>query len=717
MARIPKNIVDQIYAATDIIDVIGDYVQLKKRGGNHWGLSPFVNEKTPSFAVNPKKNIYKDFSSGKGGNAINFLIEMEGYSYVEALRALAKKYGIELEEEEETEEQKVSRDKRESLFIVNEFASGWWHDQLMLSEEGKKIGLSYFKERGLLQSTIDDFQLGYAPDAWQALVNAAADRQYKEEFLEELSLATRSEKNGNLFDRFRGRVMFPITNVSGKVVGFGGRILGNKKDTAKYINSSESEIYHKSKVLYGLYQARQEIRSKDLCILTEGYMDVILLAQNGIKNVVASSGTALTLDQIRLIRRFTEKVLMIYDGDAAGVKAALRGIDLLVQEGMKSEVLILPDNHDPDSYIREFGANGFQEYAEAEAMSFVDFKMRVLTEGRDAEDPQVQTEVVKALADTLALQTDLVERQMYTKRLAQRLDITESLMTHAVEQAMQARAKIAQQEAKREEARKARERNQNRQDQQNNQINLPNPTSQGGSYDRPPIPMPPPEYGEEGDYSPPPFDLSNPGSPTVMKPFEHLELKAQEKELLRVMVNHFDKSMPEDPNAEFEDAAGQPIEVEEILVMDYLMSELDGLTFENAAYEELKTGLFKEFDETDTVDLNKYLNHEKPEMSSLVAELLVSPDTSPKWSEIRPDLSFDGNLRMVSDGAILHYKIKKVDKLLVECQKKLKEAQENKDDELMDKALETFISLKETRKEVFKQLGTEGAIGALDGEL
>lgn len=711
MARIPKNIVDQIYAATDIIGVVGDYVQLKKRGGNHWGLSPFVNEKTPSFAVNPKKNIYKDFSSGKGGNAINFLIEMEGYSYVEALKHLAKKYGIELEEEEETEEQKVSRNKRESLFIVNEFAAGWWHDQLMLSEEGKKIGLSYFKERGLLQATIDDFQLGYAPDAWQALVNAAADRQYKEEFLEELSLATRSEKNGNLFDRFRGRVMFPITNVSGKVVGFGGRILGNKKDTAKYINSSESEIYHKSKVLYGLYQARQEIRSKDLCILTEGYMDVILLAQNGIKNVVASSGTALTLDQIRLIRRFTEKVLMIYDGDAAGVKAALRGIDLLVQEGMKSEVLILPDNHDPDSYIREFGANGFQEFAKAEALSFVDFKMRVLTEGRDAEDPQVQTEVVKALADTLALQDDLIERQMYIKRLAQRLDISESLMTHAVEQAIQARAKIAQQEAKREEARKARERNQN---SQSNQINLPN---QGNPYDRPPIPMPPPEYGEDGDYSPPPFDLSNPGSPTVMKPFEHLELKAQEKELLRVMVNHFDKSMPEDPDAIFEDAAGQPIEVEQILVMDYLMSELDGLTFENKIYERLKTGLFEEFDETDTVDLNKYLNHEEPEMSSLVAELLVTPDTSPKWSEIRPDLSFDGNLRMVSDGAILHYKIKKVDKLLAECQKKLKVAQEKKDDELMDKALETFMSLKETRKEVFKQLGTEGAIGALDGEL
>lgn len=700
MARIPKHIVDQIYNAIDIIDVVGDYVQLKKRGANHWALSPFGNEKTPSFAVNPTKGIYKDFSSGKGGNAINFLMEMEGYTYVEALRHLAKKYGIELEEEEETEEQRVSRNKRESLFIVNEFAASWFHDQLLHADEGKKIGLSYFKERGLLQSTIEDFQLGYAPDAWQALVNAAADRQYKEEFLEELSLVTRSEKNGKLFDRFRGRVMFPITNMSGKVVGFGGRILGQSKETAKYINSSESEIYHKSKVLYGLHQARQTIRNKDLCILTEGYLDVILLAQNGIKNVVASSGTALTLDQIRLIRRFTKNVLMIYDGDAAGVKAALRGIDLLIQEGMEAKVLILPDNHDPDSYVREHGSSSFLELTENSTLSFVEFKMKVLTDGKDKDDPKVQTEVVKALAETLALQSDLVERQMYIKQLAQKLDITESLMTHAVDQAMQAKAKIAQQEARREEARRARE-----------QSSAPAPTP---SFMPPPVA--PPEYGEPGVASPP-FDISQPGTPTTITPFEHLDVRAQEKELLRVMVNHFDKSMPEDPDAKVEDEEGNPIEVEHILVMDYLMGELDGLAFENPHYEQLKNELFGEFDETDTLDLNKYLNHPESQVTSLVSELLVTPETSPMWSRIRPDLSFDGNMRMVTDEAILHYKAKKVDKLLRECQAKLKIAQQAEDDEQVDHLLEIFVNLKATRKRVFEELGTEGAIGARDGEL
>ncbi len=690
MARIPKHIVDQIYHAIDILDVIGDYVQMKKRGTNHWALSPFVNEKTPSFAVNPQKGIYKDFSSGKGGNAINFLMEMEGFTYVEALRHLANKYGIELEEEEETEEQKLARDRRESLYIVNEFAAKWFHEQLLKSEEGKKIGLSYFKERGVLDSTIETFQLGYAPDAWQALTNAAADRQYKEEFLEELSLVSRSEKNGNLYDRFRGRVMFPITNVSSKVVGFGGRILGKKKDIAKYINSSESEIYHKSKVLYGLHQARQEVRNQDLCILTEGYMDVILLAQSGITNVVASSGTALTIEQIRLIRRFTQNVLMIYDGDAAGIKAALRGIDLLIQEGMKAEVLILPDNHDPDSYVREFGAAKFRETAKNEALSFVDFKMRALTEGRDANDPQVQTEVVKALAETLAMQSDLVERQMYTKQLAQRLDITEQLMTHAVDQAIKAREKIVRQEARREEARRAREKG---------------PT---------PLVVPP----EHGGNQVPPFDPGDRSAPApVLMPFRQLDLTHQEKELLRVMVNHFDKAIPEDPHAPVEDEEGNPIDVEHILLMDYLMGELEGLTFETASYETLKQEVFEEFDETERIDLNKYLNHSDRAVSSLVAELLVTPDTSPMWNKIRPDLSFDGDLRKVADGALLHYKARKVDKLLKECQNKLKEAQASGEEAQVDKFLETFINLKQTRKEVFARLGTEGAIGAGDGEL
>ena len=322
MARIPTQIVDQIYNAIDIVEVISDYVQLKKKGANYWGLSPFSNEKTPSFSVHAGKGIYKDFSSGKGGNAVNFLMEIEGLDYVEALKHLAKKYGIEIIEEEETEEVKEQKDKRQSLFIVNEFAAGYFHEQLKESDKGRQIGLSYFKERGILSTTIEAFQLGFSHESWDAFAKEAVNRQYSEEYLIELGLVSKSEKTGNLVDRFRGRVMFPITNPMGKVVGFGGRILGNRKDIAKYINSPESDIYHKSQILYGLYQAKRHIRDEDLCILTEGYMDTIVLYQNGIRNVVASSGTALTHEQVRLIRRFTQNVLMMYDGDQAGIKAA-----------------------------------------------------------------------------------------------------------------------------------------------------------------------------------------------------------------------------------------------------------------------------------------------------------------------------------------------------------------------------------------------------------
>ena len=454
MSRIPTRTVDQIYAAIDIVDVVSDYVQLKKKGANHWGLSPFQTEKTPSFAVNPVKGIYKDFSSGKGGNAVNFLMEMEGYSYVEALKHLARKYGIEIEEEEETPEQKVQRDKRESLFIVNEWAARWFHEQLLQTDEGKRIGLSYFKERGILQSTIDEFQLGYSPAAWEALAHAAGKAQHQEEYLKELGLVSHSEKTGKVYDRFRERVMFPIHNPVGKVVGFGGRILGNRKDVGKYINSSESEVYHKSQILYALHLAKKAMRDQNLCILTEGYMDVILLHQNGIKHVVASSGTALTVEQVRLIKRFTPNVLMIYDGDAAGVKAANRGIDLLLKAEMSAKVLILPDNHDPDSFVRQEGAQGFLDYANKEALSFLDFKMRVLTEGKDQSDPQVQAELIKGLAETVALVPDLVQRQMYVRHVAQKVEITEALMTHAVEEALKETNKQAIKEQRREQANK-----------------------------------------------------------------------------------------------------------------------------------------------------------------------------------------------------------------------------------------------------------------------
>ncbi|MEL6842383.1 MAG: DNA primase, partial [Bacteroidota bacterium] len=636
---------------------------------------PFSNEKTPSFAVNPVKGIYKDFgASGKGGNAINFLMEVEGYTYVEALQHVAKRYGIEIPEVEESPEEKLNRDKRQSLFIVNEFAARFFQEQLLETEEGKNIGLSYFKERGILESTVEDFQLGYAPDSWETFAQAAAKQQFNEDYLIELGLTSRSDKTKKLIDRFRGRVMFPILSPVGKVVGFGGRILGQRKDVGKYINSPESEVYHKSRVLYGLYQAKKAIRDEDLCIMTEGYMDTIVLHQNGIKHVVASSGTALTVEQIRLIRRFTRNVLMIYDGDNAGIKAATRGIDLLLKEEMNAQVLVLPDGHDPDSYVSDKGAQAFLDYVKNEALSFVDFKMRVLSEGKNVQDPVIQSEIVKGLADTLAYLPDLVQRQMFVKHVAQRMEISESLMSHAVEEAQKEHNKLDMRDRRRREQA---------------QSHVPG--------------MPaPPEVAEVKD----------------LKAFEKLELANQEKELLRVLVNYPGEGFAEEDVA-LEDAAGNPIEVEKVPLMDFFIEELEDIQFENTHFENLKNLLFTEYNEQGNVDINRYLNHENDDIRKLVSDLLVPRhEISPGWRKHGAFvLDFDFNMRKTVHGPLFHYKSRKIERLLQESRDKVKEAQEQQDAEGLDYWLEINMHLLQMRREIHDKLGTEGAISASDGRL
>ncbi|HEY9533632.1 MAG TPA: DNA primase, partial [Mucilaginibacter sp.] len=319
-----KSTIDRIMEATDIVEVIGEFVQLKKRGANYVGLSPFANERTPSFTVSPAKGIFKDFSSGKGGSAVTFLMELEKFSYPEALKWLAKKYGIEVEETVETAENKEEENRRESLMIVSAFAAKFFHESLLDTDEGQSIGLSYFKERGFTTETIKKFELGYSPDQWEAFSSRAIKDGYQEEFLTDSGLSVKRD-NGTLYDRYRGRVMFPIHSFTGRVIAFGGRTLKSDKNVPKYVNSPESEIYHKSNVLYGLYFAKKAIRDEDNCYLVEGYADVISVHQAGIENVVASSGTSLTVEQIRLIGRLTKNVTILYDGDAAGIKAALRG--------------------------------------------------------------------------------------------------------------------------------------------------------------------------------------------------------------------------------------------------------------------------------------------------------------------------------------------------------------------------------------------------------
>ncbi len=422
---IKKETIDAIFEAARVEEVIGDFVQLKKAGSNYKGLSPFVNEKSPSFMVSPAKQIWKDFSSGKGGNAISFIMEHEHFSYPEALRYLANKYQIEIEETEQTDLEKQALNERESLFVVSEFAKKYFHDVLLKTDEGLAIGHSYFKERGFTEETIKKFQLGYSPDQWDAFTNEALAKGYKLEFLEKTGLTI--VKDDKKFDRFKGRVMFPIESMSGRVLGFGGRILTNDKKAAKYLNSPESDIYHKSKVLYGIFHAKHEIASKDNCYLVEGYTDVIQMYQAGIKNVVASSGTALTPDQIRLINRLTKNITVLFDGDAAGMRASLRGIDLILEAGMNVRVCTFPDGDDPDSFARKTPIDELQHYLKENATDFIRFKANLLM--KDAgNDPIKKADVIRDIVVSISKVPDYIQREVYVQECASIMDISEDVL-------------------------------------------------------------------------------------------------------------------------------------------------------------------------------------------------------------------------------------------------------------------------------------------------
>lgn len=422
---IKKETIDSIFEAARVEEVIGDFVQLKKAGSNYKGLSPFVNEKSPSFMVSPAKQIWKDFSSGKGGNAISFIMEHEHFSYPEALRYLANKYQIEIEETEQTDLEKQALNERESLFVVSEFAKKYFHDVLLKTDEGLAIGHSYFKERGFTEETIKKFQLGYSPDQWDAFTNEALAKGYKLEFLEKTGLTI--VKDDKKFDRFKGRVMFPIESMSGRVLGFGGRILTNDKKAAKYLNSPESDIYHKSKVLYGIFHAKHEIASKDNCYLVEGYTDVIQMYQAGIKNGVASSGTALTPDQIRLINRLTKNITVLFDGDAAGMRASLRGIDLILEAGMNVRVCTFPDGDDPDSFARKTPIDELQHYLKDNATDFIRFKANLLM--KDAgNDPIKKADVIRDIVVSISKVPDHIQREVYVQECASIMDISEDVL-------------------------------------------------------------------------------------------------------------------------------------------------------------------------------------------------------------------------------------------------------------------------------------------------
>ena len=450
---IAKSTIDQVYETARVEEVIGDFVQLKKSGSNFKGLSPFTDERTPSFMVSPVKQIWKDFSSGKGGNVVAFLMEHEHFTYPEAIKYLAKKYNIEVEETERTDEEKEQADERESMYLVSEYAQKYFTEILWATESGKAIAHSYFKERGFTDETIKKFGLGYSLDQWEAFTNKALEDGYQLEFLEKTGLTIIKEQpNGEKkkFDRFKGRVMFPIHSMSGRVLGFGGRILTNDKRAAKYLNSPESAIYHKSKVLYGIYFAKQAIAKEDNCYLVEGYTDVVQMNQRGIANVVSSSGTALTAEQIRLINRLTKNITVLFDGDAAGLRASLRGIDLILEQGMNVKVCSFPEGEDPDSFAKNNAYEDVVSYLQEHSKDFIQFKTSLLAK-EAADDPIKRADTVRDIVNSISKIPDRIKKEIYIQECAKIMQISEEVLYNTLAQIDKKGANDAQKKARQEQ--------------------------------------------------------------------------------------------------------------------------------------------------------------------------------------------------------------------------------------------------------------------------
>ncbi len=424
-----------------IEEVVGDFVALKKRGTSLIGNCPFHNEKTPSFNVSVTKGIYKCFGCGKGGDAVHFIMDHEKYSYPEALKYLAQKYNIEVEETVQSPQNMEAQNARESLYIVSEYAADYFANELWTGNDGRAIGLSYFKERGFREDILKKFQLGYSPDVWDALIQHAVGAGHKEEYLEKTGLAIRNDK-GKLYDRFRGRVMFPIHNFTGRVIGFGGRTLKTDKNVPKYVNSPESDIYHKSNVLYGLYHAKKAIRDLDNCYLVEGYADVLAVHQAGIENVVASSGTSLTTEQIRLIGRFTQHVTILYDGDAAGIKASLRGLDMILEEGLNVKVVLFPDGHDPDSYMHHVGSGGFRKYIEENRRDFILYKATILLQ-EAGTDPIKRAGIIRDIIESIAKIPDDIKAAVFIRECSNLLQVEERILLSELHKMRAAKLKKA----------------------------------------------------------------------------------------------------------------------------------------------------------------------------------------------------------------------------------------------------------------------------------
>ena len=568
---IPQETVNRILDAAQIVDVVGDFVTLKKRGANHMACCPFHNEKTPSFVVSPSKGIYKCFGCGKSGTAVGFIMEHENLSYTEALKYLAKKYHIEVVEKEETAEEIAKKQRNESLFLVSEYAGKFFQDSLQ-TPEGQAIGYQYFRSRGLEDETIRKYGLGWAPVSRRALSDAARAAGYKEEFLVETGLSIKYD-DGRLVDRFFDRVIFPIHSVSGRVIAFGGRTLKTDKSVAKYVNSPETEIYVKSRSLYGIWFAKNEMSRQDKCILVEGYLDVLSMHQLGIRNVVASSGTSLTVEQIRLIRKFTNNVTIIYDGDSAGIKAALRGIGLVLKEGLNVKVVLLPEGQDPDDFARRHTLEEVQDHIARNEQDFIAFKTDLLL-GEAGNDPLKRATLINDIADTISLIPDAVMRAVYVQTCAGKFDIDEQILTDRV-----SRSRTEMLLADRKEAERARQREETRA-----------AAAQGGDV------PPPPSYDDyiPSDEDVPPMDM--PAVPVAEENGIVLNepyLAPCEKELLEFILEEGCTELEFDRDSKFY-MDGETVNVAEFI--DGILAD-DDMDFVNVPYRKVYEEYFRMYDE------------------------------------------------------------------------------------------------------------------------
>ena len=642
---ISRDTIEEIRNRTDIVDVISDFVSLKKSGQNYKALSPFANEKTPSFFVVPAKGIFKDFSSGKGGDAFTFVMEHEKLSYAEAIRYLAKKYGVEIKEDRISDENRAEQSEREGLYILMNFAKDYYKNLLMNSEEGRGVGLSYFRERGFNDRTLEKFELGYALEGWENFSKEAIAKGYNKELLEKAGLVVKKEDarlpdgQGSSYDRFRGRVIFPVHNMSGKVIAFGARMLGKDKNQPKYINSPETDIYHKSDVLYGLYQAKNAIRQHDTCYLVEGYTDVISLHQADVENVVASSGTALTEGQIKLIRRFTENVTVLFDGDAAGIKAALRGIDLILKGGLNVRVVLFPDNEDPDSYSRKVGTTEFQKFLKENTKDFVTFKASLFA-AEAAGDPIRKAESIKEIVTSISLIPDPVKRSVYIQETSNLLKISESVLLTELNKILVT-----------ERRKQARE-------------NLRDP--------------------EEV-----PVSVEAVGEKSVSSQIDMLAIiQNQERETVRLLLNYAD------------------MHVNENRLPTYFVNELEDVEFTNPLYREIYYE-FKaaELREKEPVNTNFFIEHGTTEIKRVVTDLTVSRyQVSKHWGD-KYNIFIPTEADKISElayGNVLHLKLRVIQKHLDDNLKLLKEV---KDIEEENRLLDFQKQLKDGEVEISNYLG------------